>query len=130
MSVRVHSGLWETKWFPKKASTTFTKNELTELSAGFVQPCTSGSTVTLGVNQDSAYANTSTTTVKIPILVPRSKGSVVQATQTAATTIGNDYDLSDSVSVNQGATSNNAVLCVKSLTTTEGLFILNRPQLA
>ena len=130
MSVLIHSGLWETKWFPKKASTAFVKGQFAELSGGFVQPCTSGTIEICGVNQDSAYASSSTTTVKIPIFVPKSKGAIVQAEQSAATTIGNEYDLSDSDTVNQGASTNDPVTCVRSLSATQGLFTINKPQLS
>jgi hypothetical protein len=130
MSAFAHSGLWETQWFPKKASTTFVKKSFVELASGYVQPCTSSTAKILGVNQDSAYASSDATTVKIPVLVPKSMSARVRATQSAATTVGSEYDLTDDVSVNQGASTNDPLTCVASLSATEGLFAINQPQLA
>jgi hypothetical protein len=116
-------------WFPKKASTAFTKNQFVDLVSGFVQPSTSSSAQIFGLNQDNTISSGSTTTVKIPVLVPRANG-VVRATATntlASTSVGNEFDLSDSQTVDQNASTTDAVKCVGFVSATEGLFTLNQP---
>lgn len=106
--VKIHSGVWGMIWQPKKASTAFTEGELLELAAGFVEPADSSTAVVFGVNRDSTVASSSTTTEKIPVLVPRGLGLVemdVSGTLTASQ-VGGNYDLEDSQTVNTGATSN------------------------
>lgn len=130
MSARVHSGVWETVWKPKKASTTFVKNSLVELVSGFVQPCTSSTAEIMGINQDSAYSSGDATTVKIPVLIPKSKGARIQLTTSAILTAGNEYDLVDDVSANAAASTNDAVTCFTALSSTEAICTINKPQLS
>jgi len=125
----VQSGIWTTIWKKKKASTAFVKNQLVDLVSGFVQPSTSSTVNIFGVNQDNLIADSSATTTKIAILVPRASGVLrVTATGTlAATDEGTAFDLSDSQTVNKAGTTNKPVRCLTFLSATEGLFTLNFP---
>jgi hypothetical protein len=123
-------GLWKVKWFPKKASTTFLKGELVDLVSGSVQPSTSSTVSTLGINQDSAYASSDATTVKIPVLVAKSRGAELESDTTAVVTVGSEYDLSDSQTIDAAASSNDTVTAIKVITTTRAVFALNKAQLA
>ena len=128
----VHSGVWTTMWFAKKASTAFAKNQFVDLVSGFIQPSTSSSVQILGLNQDTTVTSSSSNyaaTTKLPVLVPRSQG-VVRATATntlVSTDVGSDFDLSDSQTVDHGATTNNSIKCVGFVSATEGLFTINDP---
>jgi len=134
MSVKIKSGLWATLWRKKKASTVFTKNQFVDLVSGFVQPSTSSTAKIMGVNADTAVAATDddyTSTDKIPVLVPRGGTSLVEATVTgtfASTSEGSEFDLSDSVTVDADASTNDPVVCVRYLSATSGDFAIN-PQI-
>jgi hypothetical protein len=129
--VTIESGLWTTVWRKKKASTTFAKKQLVDLSSGYIQPSTSSTKQVFGVNQDNEYANTDTTTVEIPVLVPRGYDSYVRATATgtlAATDEGSEFDLLDSQTVNKAASTHDPVKCIRYISTTEGIFALTVPR--
>lgn len=122
------SGIWETKWLAKKASTAFTKRQLVQLASTGVEPCTSSSTVILGINQDSEIASSVATTPRIPVLVPKSKGCRIRMTTSAQVALGAQYDLSDSQTVNQGASTNDVVTAEEILSATEAVFSITKPQ--
>lgn len=128
MSAKVESGQWSTIWFPKKASTVFTANEFVNLESGYLNPGDSSSATLVGINQDRTVAATDSdyaSTTLLPIMVPRGPECQVRATASgalAATSVGVEYDLTDSVTVNEGSTSNPCVTCTKYISTTEGLF--------
>jgi len=128
--VKVYSGHWETVWKPKVASTAFTKGQFVDLVSGFVQPSTSGSTFLMGVNQDSAIASSDATTRKIPVLVPKSKNAQVQVETSALVVGGTAYDLLDSNTVNQAATTNKVVRAVTPLSAKRAIFTINLAELA
>lgn len=128
--VKVHSGLWVAKWSAKKASTLFTKGEFVEIASGYVQPATSSSASLMGVNQDNAIAASDATTDKILIWVPKSRGALVEADVTATVTVGGEYDLSDSDTVNQGASTNDPVVARRVISSTKALFSIKTPQIA
>lgn len=127
--VATKKGLWVIKWATRKASTTFVKGELVELVSNVLQPCTSSSTQIAGVNADNAYASSDATTPKIPYLVPKSKGATIEADTSAQVTVGTAYDLTDSDTVNQAATTNKVVMAVKVISATRAEFAINKPQL-
>lgn len=121
------SGKPRLAWFPKKASTAFTQNALVYPDgSGAIQPADSTSGEHIGVIQkavastDSDYASTT--------LVPVDEcgeDDIFEATVTGTLTsamVGTYRDLSDSVTVNAGATSKKVVLCVGFISATKGLF--------
>lgn len=127
MSFRRISGKPRLEWWPKKASTAFSYGALVYPDgAGAVQPADSTSGEHIGVimkavtSADSDYA--STTMVPIDVV---GEDDVFEADVTGTLTaakVGTYMDLSDSVTVNAGATSKNVVLCVGFISATKGLF--------
>lgn len=126
--VQIYKGKWVIKWYAKKASTAFTKNELVELASGYVQPATSTSIRLLGVNQDNTVSSGSATTVKIPILVPVSRAASVKATTSTTVVVGGQYDLTDSVTVNQGASTYDPLTAVEVFSATLAAYAFTYAQ--
>ena len=132
MSVKVESGRWTTVFAPKKASTAFVQNSLVSLDDGFVTPgdSTTGAAdeQVLGVYGGPAIASSSTTTTEIPVQVPIGPATV-RATVTgtfAATNLGDGFDLSDDVTVDAAANTYKVVNCVRFISATEGIFVINK----
>lgn len=126
--VQIYKGKWVIKWVAKKASTAFTKGEFVELASGYVQPATNTSIRLFGVNQDNTVSSGSATTVKIPILVPVSRGATVKATTSTTVAVGGQYDLTDSVTVNQGASTYDPVTAVEVFSSTLAAFAFTYAQ--
>ena len=131
MSIKWVKGKTRIRWFPRTASTTFTKHSLVYWVSGLISPADSTSGNHAGVcledvaSTDSDFA---TAAVKIPVEVPADKQCVLEADVTGTlvtTSIGLTYDLSTALLVNQGATSKNVVTCVGFISATKGLFVLN-----
>ena len=119
------------RFYPRTASTTFTKNSLVYWVSGLVAPADSTSGDHIGIvledvaSTDSDFA---TSAVLIPVECPADKQCEFEATVTGTlvtTSVGVTYDLSTALVVNQGATSKNVVTCTKFITSTKGLFVLN-----
>lgn len=132
MSVKVESGKWTTRWAPKKASTAFVQNSLVSLDDGFVTPgdSTTGAAdeQALGVYGGPAIASSSTTTDEIPVQVPIGPATI-RCTVTgtfASTNLGDGFDLSDDVTVDADANTYKVVNCVRFISSTEGIFVINK----
>lgn len=126
--IKINSGIWEIKWFKKKASTAFTKKEFVTVASGFVLPADASAATLMGVNQDNEVAVGSTTTDYIPVMVPKSKGCTVRATANGTCAEGGEYDLVDSETVDQASSTTDVVTCAKAVSATEAIFFINKPQ--
>jgi hypothetical protein len=135
MSVKIEKGLWTTIWAPKTASTVIYVNSLVSLDDGYIAPgdSTTGAAdePVLGVwlnktiaATDADYASATLCPVLVPI-GPAQIRATVTGTLTAASA-GMSYDLSDSVTVNAGATTYGTVTCTKYISATEGLFTISK----
>ena len=133
MSVKIESGKWKTVWKPKKASTTFVKDSLLVLDAGFATPAGTDAGAAdkpvLGVYQGPAYASSDVTTSLIAVQTPADPYCVVRATVSAGTPsatadLGKSFDMADDVSVTFSVTTNEPVAFEKYISATEGLFVL------
>jgi len=117
--------------YPRQTSTTFTKNSLVYFISGLINPADSTSGDHAGICVESVAstaADFATAAVPIKVEVPRDKQCVFEADVTGTlvtTSVGLTYDLSDALTVNQGATSKNVVTCVKFISATKGQFVLN-----
>ena len=121
------SGKPRLEWYPKKASQAFTLGALVYPDgSGAIQPADSTSGEHVGVilkeiaSTDSDYASTT----KVPVDVC-GEDDIFEADVTGTLTtamVGTYLDLSDSVTVNAGATSKLVVLCVGFISATKGLF--------
>jgi len=138
MSVKINSGLWTTKWLPKKASTAFAVDSLTILDAGYVNYAGSDAGATdkpvLGVYEGPVITSATTgtflysNTEKIPVQVPIGPATVIATVTGTLTTAdaGKQMDMSDSVTVNQDGTTYGAVTCLEYLSATSGIFSIGK----
>jgi len=130
--VKIHSGLWEVVWLPKKTSQAFSKGQFVDFVTGAVQPSTSSTVNILGVNQDTLVTSASSdyaAATKIPVYVPKGKRSVVQVETSAVVTGGSEYDLTDSNTVDAAASTNDTVRALKALSDTLAIVVINKPAL-
>lgn len=119
-------------WLPVTVSTAFSKGALVAWSSGYLIPVTSTTAPSTHVgvirhaitSSDSDYATARLVEVEVPV-----EANVVwEAAVTSGLVVadrGLFQDLTDSVTVNRGASSYDAVQCVKVISTTKGWFILN-----
>lgn len=132
MSFIPSKGKWHLEFWPKKASTAYTKDCLVikTAGAGTVEAAVAGSGDILGINiktiasTDLDYA----ANTLIPILVPNSITCEMYGTVTgtlATTDPGTKFDLSDSVTVDKAATTTKILLCKKFISATLGVFTLS-----
>lgn len=117
--------------YTRTASTVFAEGALVNFVSGLVLPAdaTSGDHVGIAAEAVAATdADYATAGVKILVEVPVDKMCEFEAPVNgtlATTSVGVTYDLSDSVTVNQAATSKNVVTCTKFINSALGHFILN-----
>lgn len=131
-----HKGKTKTVWLPVKTSTAFTKGAIvswgTSGDAGLLIPATSSTTALshVGVikkaiaSTDSDYA----TSRLIPVEVPIEKnvewiGDVTSGL--VAADRGLEVDLTDSVTINRGASSVDAAIVRDVISTTKGIFVIS-----
>ena len=119
-------------WLPVTVSTALSKGALVAYSSGYLIAATSTTapTAIAGVlkkaiaSTDADYATARLVAVEVPV-----ENSVVwEADVTSglvAADVGLYCDLTDSLTVNRGGSSYDVVQCVKVISTTKGLFILN-----
>ena len=119
-------------WLPVTPSTDFENGALVVWSSGKLIPATSSTAAadTVGVIHhaitwsDSDYADERLVEVEVPV----EKNVVWEGDVTSglvAADRGLFQDLTDSVTVNRGASTTDIVQCVKVISSTKGLFILN-----
>ena len=132
MAFRKYKGKTVTRWYPVAASTAaMTKGSIASLSSGLIIAATSSTTALSHVGvikktiatTDADYA----TARLVPIEVPVEKGVVWEADVTATLVVGDvglEVDLTDALTINRGAASVKAAICVGFQSTTKGLFVL------
>ncbi len=119
-------------WLPVTPSTAISKGALVAFSGGKLIPATSTTACSdiVGVIRhdiaatDSDYASDRLVEVEVPV----EKNVVWEADVTSglvAADIGLYQDLTDSLTVNRASSTYDIVQCVKVISTTKGLFILN-----
>lgn len=131
MAFRLLKGKTKTMYFPKKASTAFTTGALVYFDgAGAVQPADSTSGMHVGVIRktiaatDSDYASTTLVPVEVP--VERWVEWEVDATSAVAADVGDEIDLTDSLTADRSASSKDALLVTQFISATKlGVTILS-----
>lgn len=118
------------RFYPRTASTTFTKNGLVYWASGGIvaADATSGDHIGIGLKDVASTDSDFATAALYPVECPADKQCEFEATVTGTlvtTSIGVTYDLYNSHIVNQGASAKNVVTCTKFITSTKGLFVLN-----
>ncbi|MCK9370268.1 hypothetical protein M0R04_10210 [Candidatus Dojkabacteria bacterium] len=128
----LNKGKTKFQWLPVTASTVLSKGALVAFSSGKLIAATSTTAPSdiVGVIRhaiaatDSDYATERLVEVEVPV----EKNTVWEAAVTSglvAADIGLYQDLTDSVTVNRGASTYDVVQCIKVISTTKGLFFLN-----
>jgi len=119
-------------WLNVTVSTAFTKGAIVAWSSGYLIPATSSTAPSThaGVIQKTIAATDSdyATARLVPVEVPVENNVVWEGDVTSglvAADRGLFQDLTDSLTVNRGASTYDTVQCVKVLSTTKGHFILN-----
>lgn len=128
MAFILKSGTAKVEYYPKTASTDLSNNSLVSTTSGFLVPASSTTASAVGVvlrpvvSTDADYASTT----MLPVLVP-SQDAIFEADATGLTTalVDTTMDLTDSLTVNGAADSHHAVLLVKYISATKGLFKIN-----
>jgi len=127
-----HRGKTKTIWVPVTTSTAFTKGAIVSYSSGYVIPATSSTAALshVGVikktiaSTDSDYA----TARLVPVEVPVEKnvewiGDVTSGL--VAADVGLLVDLTDSLTINRGASTVDAAMVRGVISSTKGIFVLN-----
>lgn len=128
-----YKGKTKTEWLPVTASTAITKGAIVSWSSGLLIAATSSTTALshAGVikrtiaSTDADYA---TSARLVPVEVPIEKNVWWLADVTAtlvSTDAGGEFDLTDSLTVNRGASSVDAVIMKGFISTTKGYFMIN-----
>lgn len=119
-------------WLPVTVSTALSKGALVAWSSGYLIAATSTTAPTsiVGVirhaiaSSDSDYATARLVEVEVPV-----EANVVWEADVTSGLVAADrglfQDLTNSLTVNRGASSYDVVQCVKVISTTKGHFILN-----
>lgn len=130
MAFKRAAGKTKTMYFPKKASTAFADGALVIFDgSGFIDVAISTSAQVIGVirktiaSTDSDYASATLVPVQVPIEL-YVEWAALTASAVAAD-VGAQVDLTDSVTVNRGATSHKVVTIVGVRSATEVLVVLN-----
>lgn len=130
-SAKIAGGKWKIMWFPKKASTLLSANVLVELTTGFAIEATTtaaaADTPLVGINLGGTQAAADATTALIPIAVPQDLGATAQllidtGVPSATADLGKSFDISATGGVTFSTSTNNAVVFVKYLSATQGIF--------
>ena len=130
MAFTRYQGKTKTEWLPVTASTTFSKGAIVSFASGYLIEATSSTAALSHVGvikkaiaaTDADYADSRL----IEVRVPTERHATVRATTASLVTtdVGSEFDLSDSVTVNRGASSVDAVKLVKYISATEGVFMV------
>lgn len=129
---RLYSGKTKFLWLPVTTSTAISKGALVVFSSGYLIAATS-STVgyyTAGVLRHAIVSTDDdfATARLVEVEVDRELNNVWEAAVTSglvAADVGLYCDLTDSLTVSRASSTYDIVQCVKVLSTTKGLFILN-----
>lgn len=122
-----YKGKWGSKWYATKASTAYAVGDLIGDDGTNLIPSTATLTQLVAIC-DQVKAVGDATTTRIKFRVPKDQFatfiSTVTGTMTAAME-GNRYDLSDSTTVNVGATTYKVVRAEKFISATKGEFSIS-----
>jgi len=125
MSFKLHKGKTKIMYFPRPASQAFLQGALVYFNgSGQVIPADATSGAHVGVIKSAVVAtddNYATADVMVPIEVPMERWvewSVLTASA-VADDIGNEIDLTDSVTANRGASAKDALLVTGYVSATE-----------
>lgn len=132
MSFSVYKGKVKTVWLPVDASGgAMERGALVTLTSGVLELAAAGTanTAIVGIldkevtTADDDYA----TARDLPVIVPVEKHVIYEADVTSglvAADIGLEQDITDSVTVDRSASTDDVAKCVKVLSTTKGHFFL------
>lgn len=134
---RLKRGKTKFIWLPVTVSTAFDKGALVAFSSGYLIPATSSTAAKdiVGVIRhaiaatDSDYATAREVEVEVPVEMNTEWEADVTSGLVAAD-VGLFQDLTDSVTVNRGASTYDVVQCIKVISATKGIFLLNIGALA
>lgn len=127
-----YKGKTKTEWLPVTTSTAISKGAIVSWSSGLLIAATSSTTALshAGVikraiaSTDTDYASSRLVPVEVP--VEKNVWWLADVTATLATTDnGGEFDLTDSLTVNRGASSVDAVIMKGFVSTTKGYFMIN-----
>lgn len=132
MAFRRIQGKTKIMWLPVTVSTALSAKSLVAWSSGYLIAATSSTAPSTHVGilrkaiaaTDSDYATARLVAVEVPV----ENYVIWEADVTSGLVVadrGLYQDLTDSVTVNRGASTYDAVQCVKVISTTKGHFILN-----
>lgn len=133
MSFSIYRGEWEFKHFRKKASTAIANNSLVAESSDddTVEPADASDAAVVGIalqtiaSTDSDYADNT----RILVAIPKDSSSEMlgdTASTIAATDEGELMDLTDAVTVNQAASTTDIVKLKQFVSSTKGVFTINK----
>lgn len=125
---------WEVDMVPKKASTVLVAGDLVAPDgSGACEPADENDTEVYGiglkdvVSTDDDYADNTL----YPVLVPKRKSAKMIAQvgngTIASTDVDSEFDLAADGQVDAAASSKDIVQLVRAISTTEGVFIINKP---
>lgn len=129
MSFKVSEGKVKNDWLPVTPSTALSRGELLTFTSGKLVAATASTAAVAIVGvldkeitaADDDYADDRL----VPVVVPIEKHVQFEADVTSGlvvTDIGGEFDLTDSETVNRGASSVDVVKCVGRISATKGLF--------
>lgn len=125
-------GRTKIKWLPVTTSTAMTKGAIVRWASGLIDLATSSSAPSTHVgviaktiaSTDSDYATSRLVPVEVPVDADVEWEAAVTSGLVAADK-GLFQDLTDSLTVNRGASTYDAVQCTRVISSTKGRFILN-----
>lgn len=134
MAFQLYKGNSRVEWYPKKASTVFTKDSLVLIDVnGQIDEATSSTDDHVGTilrtvtSADADYAATSS----VPVLISEQDTVFLADVGTgsaAATNVGDFLDLTDALTVDVTSGTNKAAVCVGVRSATQVLVKLNSTQ--
>lgn len=130
--IKVYKGKTKTIWLPVTPSTAFTKDSIVSESSGYLIPATSSTAALshIGVIPKAIVATDADYAVArlVPVIVPVEKNVEWLCDVTSglvAADVGLLVDLTDSATINRGASTYDVAMCRKVITSTKGVFVLN-----
>ncbi len=123
-----YQGKWGSRWYSTKASTAYAVGDICMDDATDIIPGTSAATNIVGIC-DQVKAVGDATTVRIKFRVPKDRFATFVATSASLTAAmeGRRFDLTNSTTVNTGATTYKVAKVEKFLSATLGVFSISTP---
>ena len=132
MAFKVRKGKVKTIWLPVTVSTAFTKDSIVSESSGYLIAATSSTAALshIGVIPRAILATDADFAVArlVPVIVPMEKNVEWEGDVTSglvAADVGLLVDLTDSATINRGASTYDVAMVRKVISATKGVFILN-----